>query len=271
MNGKQLVQALRAGDRVYGTCIQSASPKWPAVVKQLGLDMVFIETEHTPQNREMVSWMCQAYAALDLAPVVRIPAPDPYQAQMVLDGGAHGVIAPYIETVAQVRTVGGAVKLGPLKGRRLQQALDGEAPLEDELSDYLSKRSQSKALFVNIESVPALEVLDDILKEPYIDAVLVGPHDLSCSLGIPEQYDHPEFKRAINTIISKSRAAGVGVGCHHPSVEYQIEWAKAGANLTMHSTDIVAFSKAMTSDFNTIRAAIADQQMVEVDSSSVTV
>jgi 4-hydroxy-2-oxoheptanedioate aldolase len=241
------------------------------VVKNLGIDMVFIETEHTPQNREMVSWMCQAYSALDLAPVVRIPAPDPYQAQMVLDGGAHGIIAPYIETVEQVRSVGGAVKFGPLKGRKLQQALDGELELEDEVVDYLGKRSQHKALFVNIESVPALEALDDILSEPYIDAVLVGPHDLSINLGIPEQYEHPEFERAINTIISKSRANGIGVGIHHPSVDYQIKWAKAGANLTMHSTDIYAFSKAMTSDLNTIRAALKDEAVVEMDSDSVTV
>jgi len=48
---------------------------------------VFIDTEHTPYDRGTVSWMCQSYSALDLAPVVRIPAPDPYQAQMMLDGG----------------------------------------------------------------------------------------------------------------------------------------------------------------------------------------
>lgn len=271
MDGKELIRALRAGERVYGTCILAASPRWPAVVKQLGIDLVFIDTEHTAQNREMVAWMCQAYASLGLAPVVRIPEPDPYLAQMVLDSGAQGVIAPYIETAAQVRSLAGTVKFGPLKGERLQKALTGEAALEPELSAYLADRNAGKALIVNIESVPAIEALDDILAEQYVDAVLVGPHDLSCSLGIPEQYDHPDFQAAIQTIINKSRAHGVGVGVHHPSVEFQIAWAQGGANLIMHSTDIVAFAKAMTEDLHIIRDALQDQAHITIDSESVTV
>ena len=258
MQGKELIQALRSGSRVYGTAIYSPSPIWPRVVKNLDLDMVFIDTEHTPHDRNTVSWLCHAFSALDLAPVVRIPAPDPYQAQMVLDGGAHGIIAPYVETPEQVMALGGAVKYGPLKGERLRAALAGEAELEPELLDYLQKRNENKALFINIESVPALDNLDDILALPYIDCVLVGPHDLSCSLGLPEQWEHPEFEAAIGTIISKSRAAGVGVGIHHNFAHHEIAWVKAGANLVMHSSDISAFNRALTAEFKQIRAATDD-------------
>ncbi len=254
MTGNELIQALRAGQRVYGTAIYSPSPIWPRVVKNLDLDMVFIDTEHTPQERSMISWLCNVYAALDLAPVVRIPAPDPYQAQMVLDGGAHGVIAPYIETPEQVKALGGAVKLAPLKGERLQAALDGKSALEPALAEYLARRNANKALFINIESRPALERLDDILSSPYVDCVLVGPHDLSCSLGLPEQYDHPEFDAAIRTIIRKARAHGIGIGIHHNFTHHEIEWVKAGANLVMHSSDISAFNRALTAEFKEIRA-----------------
>ena len=258
MQGNELIQALRSGQRVYGTAIYSPSPIWPRVVTNLDLDMVFIDTEHTPQDRNMISWMCNAFAALNLAPVVRIPEPDPYLAQMTLDGGAQGIIAPYIESPEQVKALGGAVKFGPLKGERLRAALDGEIELEAELKDYLARRNASKALFINIESVPALENLDDILSLPYIDCVLVGPHDLSCSLGLPEQYDHPEFDAAIRTIISKSRAAGVGIGIHHNFAHHEIEWVKAGANFVMHSSDISAFNRALTAEFKQIREATDD-------------
>ena len=95
------------------------------MVKNLDLDMVFIDTEHTPHDRNTTSWLCQVYSAHNLAPVVRIPSPDPYLAQMVLDGGAAGIIAPYVETVEQVRALGGAVKYGPLKGDKLKAFLDG--------------------------------------------------------------------------------------------------------------------------------------------------
>ncbi len=258
MHGQELIQALRAGQRVYGTAIYSPAPIWPRVVQNLDLDMVFIDTEHTPQDRNMISWMCQTFAALGMAPVVRIPAPDPYLAQMTLDGGAHGIIAPYIESPQQVKELGGAVKFGPLKGDKLRAALDGEADLEPELADYLAQRNANKALFINIESVPALNALDDILKLPYIDCVLVGPHDLSCSLGMPEQYDDPTFDAAIRTIITKSRAAGVGVGIHHNFAHHEIAWIKAGANLVMHSSDISAFNRALTAEFKQIRAETND-------------
>jgi 2-keto-3-deoxy-L-rhamnonate aldolase RhmA len=258
MDGKQLITALRAGDMVYGTAIYSPSPIWPRVVKNLDLDMVFIDTEHTPHDRNTVSWLCASYSALNLAPVVRIPEPDPYLAQMVLDGGAHGVIAPYVESVEQVKAMSGAVKMGPLKGEKLKAFIDGETELEAELADYLAHRNAYKALFINIESVPALERLDEIASIPYVDCLLVGPHDLSCNLGIPEQYDHPEFSKAIHKIITTARKHNVGVGVHNNSTAQQIEWVKAGMNLVMYSSDISAFNRALTAEFKTIRENIGD-------------
>lgn len=255
MNGKQLKHALHAGDLVFGTAIYAPSPVWAGRVRQLGIDMVFIDSEHTPHDRGMISWMCQVYAALDMAPVVRIPEPDPYLAQMMLDGGAQGIIAPYVEAPEQVRTLGGAVRYGPVKGDKLRGMVNGGAA-EAELDAYLAERNAQNNLFINIESVPALEALDDILAVPYIDAVLVGPHDLSCSLGLPERYEHPVFEEAIQTIIAKSRAAGVGVGIHHNFMEQQIGWVKSGANLVMHSSDVSSFVRMLTAEFQQIRAAV---------------
>src|SRR6516162_494606 len=188
MNGREIIQALHAGRRVYSSAIVGMSPLWPALAKQIGIDFVFIDTEHIPLDRQTLSWICQTYQALGLPPVVRIPSNDPFEACKVLDAGASGVIGPYVETVEQVRGLVGAVKLRPLKGRRLQEALQNRNKLEPELRDYLEKRNGDKILIANIESVPAIENLHDICSVPGLDAVLIGPHDLSCSLGIPEQY-----------------------------------------------------------------------------------
>ena len=248
-------QALHSGALVFGTAVYAPSPMWAGRVRQLGIDMVFIDSEHTPQDRGMISWMCQSYAALDMAPVVRIPEPDPYLAQMALDGGAAGIIAPYIEGAEQVRALGGAVKYGPVKGEKLRGMVNGTAA-EAELEAYLAERNEQHNLFINIESVAALKALDEILAVPYIDAVLVGPHDLSCSLGIPERYEHPVFEEAIQEIIAKSRAAGAGVGIHHNFMEQQIGWVQAGANLVMHSSDMSAFLRMLTAEFQEIRSAV---------------
>lgn len=258
MDGKQLSTAMRNGDMVYGTAIYSPSPIWPRVVQNLDLDMVFIDTEHTPHDRNTVSWLCQAFSACNLAPIVRIPSPDPYLAQMVLDGGATGIIAPYIEYPEQVKALGGAVKLGPLKGDKLKAFLDGEKELEPELADYLAKRNEQKVFIVNIESVPAMERLDDILSNPHVDGVFIGPHDLSCSLGLPEQWEHPVFDQAIRDIITACRKHNVGIGIHHNYTEHEIAWIKAGANIVMHSSDISAFNRALTAEFKTIREGIGD-------------
>ncbi|HUT37546.1 MAG TPA: aldolase/citrate lyase family protein [Planctomycetota bacterium] len=259
MNGRELVEALHSGRRVYGTCITAPSPRWPGVVKGLGLDFVFIDTEHVAQDRERVAWMCGAYRTLGIAPVVRIPEPDPYQACMVFDGGAEGVIAPYVETAAQVRALAGAAKLRPLKGKRLYDRLDGAAALEPELERYLSERNAASALIVNIESTPALAALDEILAVPGLDAVLIGPHDLTCSLGIPEQYRHPRFDEAVRTIVRKARAAGVGAGIHYwLGTEQEIAWAKDGLNLLIHSTDSVLFAAALRADLATLKEALGD-------------
>jgi len=87
-------------------------------------------------------------------------------------------------------------------------------------------------LIVNIESVPAMEALDEILAVPGLDAVLIGPHDLSCNLGLPERYEHPDFLNACETIFRKARAAGLGGGIHFwGGVEQQAHFLKLGANM----------------------------------------
>lgn len=264
MNGKQLSDALRSGRRVYGTLLVSTSPHWPQALAASGLDFVFIDTEHIAIERNTLSWICRTWRALDLAPIVRIPAPDPYQATMVLDGGAAGILAPYIESPEQVRSLAGAVKLRPLKGRRLEDALSGRAPLEPQLASYLGERNAASVLMINVESVPAIEVLDEILSVPGVDAVVVGPHDLSCSLGIPEQYHHPDFDQAIRAIIAKCVARRVGAGVHAfwDSIPQQIEWGRLGANVILHSADFILFRRALAEDLAKLRDAFGDPSPV---------
>lgn len=261
MNGKELVKTLRNGKRAYGTLLVSSSPFWPKVVAPLDLDFVFIDTEHIPLNRSELSWMCQTYRALRLAPLVRIPSPSPYEATAVLDGGAEGVIAPYIESVAQVKQLVGAVKYRPLKGEKLQQLLDDSGSVEPELSAYMQQHNAGNVLVVNIESVPAMKALDEILAVEGLDAVLIGPHDLSCSLGIPEQYNHPRFVAAVEEIIEKARRAGKGSGIHliFPELDQEVAWIKQGANLIVHSADAIAFRQTIQAELSQLKQMLGEE------------
>ena len=258
MTSKELRAALRGG-RAYGTLIVSDSPRWPAQVAQIGLDFVFIDTEHIAIDRKELSWMCQTYAALGLPPIVRIPAADPFAATMALDAGAAGIVAPYIETVEQVKALRGAVKLRPIKGARLESVLAGRAHFEPELTAYQQAHYGENILMINIESRPAMENMEALLAVEGIDAVLVGPHDLSSSLGMPERYDAPEFDAAIRTIAHRARARGIGAGIHSwMGVKREVAWAEAGLNFFIHSADIIAMKQTLTAEVRELRAALGD-------------
>jgi 4-hydroxy-2-oxoheptanedioate aldolase len=205
--------------------------------------------------------MCQAYRAVGLPPIVRITSPDPYEACVALDGGAVGIVAPYVETPEQVRELVGAVKKRPLKGRTLARHLAGE-PLDSDLQAYVEKRAAPRTLIVNIESAPALAALDEILAVDGLDGVLIGPHDLSCSLGVPENYEHPTFLAACDTIITKARARGLGAGAHVTyqanRIAHEERWARLGANLIVHAADIILFAEGIRRDIGDLKARLSD-------------
>jgi len=260
MNGEMVKKYLKEGKRVYSTLIASTSPRWTKFIKNTGIDFVFIDTEHIAIDKGVLSWMCCAYNAMDLAPVVRIPSPDPFIATQVMDGGASGVMAPYVETAEQVKALVGAVKYKPVKGEKLERFLNGAEKFERELAQYIDNANKNNILFINIESVTGINNLDEILKVPGLDGVVIGPHDLSCSLGIPEQYDNPVFDEAVKKILKKCHEYNVGAGMHFiGSIEKEIRWAQeAGLHLVIHSADIYQFINNTRSDLNHMKEVMGD-------------
>ena len=173
----------------------------------------------------------------------------------------------YAETVEEVQTLVGAAKKRPIKGGKLKKALSGQSSFEPGLAEYLSERNDDIVVIVNIESRPAMDCLNDILKVPGLDAVLVGPHDLSCSLGIPEQYANPVFVEAVDEIIRKACEHGIAAGIHmifpESGMEQEIRWAQAGANLIIHSADAIAFRNTMHQEIEHLKAALGDARGIK--------
>ena len=251
---KTLLKKIKAGKIVYGTCITSTAPTWPAIALRAGLDFVFLDTEHIPLERMEIARMCQAFRAMGIAPIVRIPSPDPYRACQMMDAGAEGLVAPYLERTDQIKELVGALKFRPLKGELLEKALNSTLEMEGTLKQYLDKWNEGNVCIANIESLPALERLEELLSVKGLDAVFIGPHDLSISLGLPEQYDHPVFEEAVKKIIATSRKNGLAVGIHFSETpERQIRWIKEGVNLIIHSSDLAMFSQRLMNDMNILR------------------
>jgi len=244
---------LRTGELLFGTSITQSSPYWLKLARELELDFVFLDNEHMPFTREELAMLCSAYAALSVSPIVRIPVPDPTLACMALDGGAAGIVAPYVETRGQVQDLVGAVKYAPLKGQVLSHGItEDEWPSASRT--YLEQRNRERCAIINIESEPALARLPELISVPGLDAVLIGPHDLSISLGVPEDYDHPRFLESIKTIIESARAQDIGAGMHTWwSVEKTRPWFKAGLNMLIHGSDYAAAKRGLGEDVRMLR------------------
>ena len=145
--------------------------------------------------------------------------------------------------------------------------MDGK-PLETELERYVKERNRENTLIVNIESVPAMENLDAILEVPDLDGVLIGPHDLSTSLGIPEQYQHPAFLKAVESILSRARSKGVGAGIHFwGTLDEQMRLFDLGANLLVHKADAIFFRTALVEDMAELRKRLGDKPVHSEDGS----
>ena len=263
---KTLLKKLKEGRTVFGTCIVSPAPAWSVVAKNNQLDFVFIDTEHISLDRMEVTAMCQVYRALGIAPIVRIPSPDPFSACTMMDAGAEGVVAPYLENRSQVTDLVGAIKYRPLKGERLKKILEQPETIDPVLKKYIGERNAGNLCIANIESIPALQRLDDLLSVPGLDAVFIGPHDLSISLDLPEMYDHPVFEEAVKTIIRKCRVKNIAVGIHFSeSPARQVKWVKEGANIVIHSSDIALFSQRLNDDLSIIRKETGEEMKMTAE------
>ena len=181
---------------------------------------------------------------------------------MALDGGADGIVVPYVETVAQVRAMVGAVRYRPMKGRMLDEILKGTRQPSAKMVDFFAEHNRQKCLIIGIESVPAYENLDALIGMDGVDGVFVGPHDMTLSLGIPGEYESPEFMRVARDIAQRSRAAGIGCGVHLSQVavgdDRFNELLEAGMNWVLYGADVALLRAEMPARLDAFRKRFGD-------------
>lgn len=257
MNSSEFSKAIKNREVVFGTCMTFINPNALSIVDQLGTDFIFIDTEHVPLNRKNVSFACRVLEGKKQGSIVRMPHISDGLASELLDGGAQGVLVPYVEEIKDVELIGATLKYRPLKGNRLRKVISKEIILTQEEREYFEKFNKDKLLFINIESLRGIENLDGMLKTGFVDGVIVGPHDLSISIGKAEQYFCKEFNDKVKEIIQICVRNNVSVGNHFSyGIEKQIEWNKLGMNIILNSSDIVSFVKTTQKEMNEMRTKI---------------
>lgn len=206
---KEFRQRLHGGETLYGTLLNIPSAGVAEVLAAAGYDWLFVDCEHGAIGTSALISILQAVDR-DLACIVRISTLDRGAIKRVLDMGAQGIIVPQVETAAEAAE---AVKLARYvpEGER-GMGLGRAQGYGFRFSEYLSTANDQIAVVVQAEHARAVENIEEIAAVEGLDAVFLGPYDLSASLGHPGEIEHPTVAAAIDRVTRVCQAAGMPLG-----------------------------------------------------------
>jgi len=237
---RNLRDVLRTGGYVVGSWINSCSPVVAELMAAAGFDFLTVDVEHSAVDVPQVQMLLQAVCAgnPDCVPLVRLPSHDYATTKRYLDAGAMGVIAPLINSAEQAREVVQAAKYPPLGGRGVGFCRANMYGMQ--LLKAVASANDQTLVCIQIEHLEGVRNIDEILSVPGIDAVLIGPYDLSASMGITGQFDNPKMADAKRRILEACHRHSVMPGIHviQPDVDEVVQRFHEGYRLIAYSLDI---------------------------------
>ena len=207
-----LRKAIAEKGSAVGTFLGVSTPPVLEAISGAGLDFVVIDCEHGLYDTMAMSDMIRSAESKGIAPVVRVADLTHGAMQRALDSGAQGVIIPCLRTVEEFRKAVELAKFAPLGNRGFIKGrgsgFGSAAWAAGSLSDYMSESNERALLLPQCETAEALAHIEEIAAIEGIDGVFIGPFDLSICMGIPAQFDHPDFHAAMRCILAACRNAG---------------------------------------------------------------
>ncbi|MBI3110176.1 MAG: aldolase [Ignavibacteriales bacterium] len=223
------------------------------VLANAGLDFVLIDGEHGPFNIETLADLSRAARHAGVTPIVRVPDITYAHITGPLDGGAQGIMVPRIMHAQQVREAIRMMKYPPL-GIRGSVVARGHTDLKSGgVSQAMQDANRESLLIVQIETKQALESVDEILGVEGVDVALVGPTDLSVSLGVPGNMEAPILVKAIESVIEACKRRNVVPAIHINVLNQAAFWAKKGMRMVSYNSEIGILTSAAAGAVNTIR------------------
>ena len=208
----KLKQKIQEGHYTLGTFIEIGSMNAIEALHNTGLDFLVIDGEHGHFDTQTITDQIRAAESNNITPLVRIGEISRAEIQRVLDAGALGLILPGLTTPGEVRKLVSLSKFPPIGQRgfsvtrasRWGASKDAQIPL----ADYMKKRNELTLILPQCENIELLEVIDEVAEMDGVDGIFIGPFDLSISMGIPGQFEHPEFLAAVRKIRNAVKKAG---------------------------------------------------------------
>ena len=211
-SGEILKQALKSSKVSIGSWITIGNPYIGEIMAKAGGDWLTVDMEHSAITLPQAQQLIQVIGLAGCVPLVRVGENNPHLIKRVMDAGAYGVIVPMVNTREDAVSAVKAVKYPPVGARGVGLARAQGYGLEfEEYKDWLNKDS---IVVVQIEHIEAIDNLEQILKVKGIDASIIGPYDLSASLGYPGEFQIGKVKDAIGRYIEVCNQLGKSAGIH---------------------------------------------------------
>lgn len=203
---------LKRGEPVFGGWLLTGSPAVAEIMTGEGFDFLGVDLEHTSTGIEGFHRVAQAAKGSGCDLLARLPSCDPVLAKQVLDLGAAGIIVPSVNTPAEAAQAAAMARFPPVgtRGASLCRATG----YGSDFKGYFQNHNRSVVVVVMLEHIVAVRAADAILATPGIDAAFIGPYDLSASMGLAGQLDHPDVQAAQQAILDACLRHGVAPGLH---------------------------------------------------------
>lgn len=232
----------RRGKAAVGPLVTLPSPAIAELFGLAGFDFVFIDCEHGPMGEETALAMMQAVGGTPAVPLIRVPWGEAWLVKRALDLGAYGVIVPMVQTAEDARRAVRAAKYPPQGVRgvgaaRAQQYLMG-------LQTYLKWANREILVIPLIESGDGVENIEAIMKVRGVDAVGLGPFDLSGSLGLLGEVGHPKVQAALRRVLVAGQKLGVPVSTLAVSPEATAARIREGYRMIVAGADCLMLAEA---------------------------
>ncbi len=246
---------LAEGGVAIGAWLSLTDPAAAEILGGTGFDYLIIDTEHGAWDLQPLQTAIMALNGTDTVPIVRAPWNDHVRIKQLLDLGVEGILAPMVRTVEECRDLVAACRYPPV-GKRGFGPRRASNYYRD-IKTYEARANEAIFVMLQIEDIATLDVLDDFLDVPGIDAVAIGPNDMSGTAGLFRDANHPTILAAIDTIAAKASARGIPVclGVNTPPPQ-QRAWVAKGVRLLLVTSDLELLAGGARISLNANREAL---------------
>ena len=209
---EMLKQRVQSRQLTVGSWITLGHPAIAEIFAKAGFDWLVVDLEHSTISMEQAGDLIRVIDLAGSTPLVRLTCNDADQIKRVMDAGAHGIVVPMVNSAEEAMQAVAATRYAP-QGKRgvgLARAQGYGATFRD----YLTWQEEGPLVIVQIEHKDAVDNLEKILTAPGVDGFIIGPYDLSCSMGIPGEFDHPDFIDVMEHIRATGKRLQVPGGLH---------------------------------------------------------